>query len=365
MSNLGIYIHIPFCLKKCDYCDFVSFTHKRFDDYFCALNKEIELYKNLISKREVDSIFIGGGTPSVVCAGYITEVLGKFNKTKDCEITIEVNPKTVNEEKLKEYKNAGINRISIGMQSAVDKELKKLNRIHNFEEFKECYNLVRKCGFSNVNIDIMFGIPYQTYESFIYTLGKAKELNPEHISCYSLIVEENTPFYNMKLELPDEETERRMYENTPKILKNYMRYEISNYSKKGYECRHNMKYWEFQDYLGLGVNAHSFTDGVRNQNTDDFDTYIEKIKKGEVPVINSEKESNEELLKDYIITGLRLVKGIDINTINEKFKIDFLKEYESVIKKYAEEKYMILENNSLKFTEKGFSISNYILCDFI
>lgn len=365
MMNLGIYIHIPFCIKKCSYCDFVSFETNNYDEYFNALSKEIELYKDFISERKIDTVFIGGGTPSVVNPYYIEKILSKFNITGDTEVTIETNPKTLTDEKLKKYLDIGINRISIGMQSANDNELKSLGRIHNFNDFLKSYELTVNAGFKNINIDTMFGIPGQTTESFKRTLKEIKKLNPTHISSYSLIIEEGTPFYKMELDLPKEDDERKMYELLSKELFGYKRYEISNFAKEGFECRHNLKYWTFEDYLGLGLNSHSFIKDTRFFNTNNMAEYINQLLVDKKPVLEYQKEEKEELLSDFIITGLRLEKGIKISKVNRTFEIDFCEKYKDIIEKYSELGMLKLDNDSLSFTEKGFSISNYILSDFI
>jgi len=365
MMNLGIYIHIPFCLKKCNYCDFVSFENGNISGYFEALEKEIELYSDLIKNRKIDSVFIGGGTPSAVNPCYIGEVLKKFNLSNDCEVTIETNPKTLTLEKLKNYSEMGINRISIGMQSMNDNELKILGRAHTAYDFLKSYELIVKSGFTNINIDTMFGIPGQNLMNFENTINEVKRLNPTHISSYSLIIEEGTPFYTMKLELPEEDEERKMYQYLLDTLNLYKRYEISNFSKKGYECRHNLKYWTMQDYLGVGLNSHSFIENKRFYNTDNLEEYITKLKNSEYPVSEISCENNDELIKDYVITGLRLSDGINIKNINNKFKIDFISKYKEVVDKYVKLKMLELKNGNLKFTNKGFSVSNYILSDFI
>ena len=365
MNNLGIYIHVPFCKKKCNYCDFVSFKSENFKEYFDALLREVDLYKDYISENEIDSIFIGGGTPSLVDPLCIEKVLKKFKVKNGCEITIETNPKTLDLEKLKKYKDMGINRISIGMQSANDNELKYLGRIHTFSDFLKSYELVCDAGFSNINVDTMFGIPSQTLESFEKTLNEVKKINPAHISSYSLIIEEGTPFYNMELNLPSEDEERKMYEMLSDLLSSYNKYEISNFAKECFECKHNIKYWTMQNYLGLGLNSHSFIDGTRFWNTDLMNEYITRLSDGCYPVKEHEKESTRELVTDYIITGLRLIEGINTEKINKKFGINFYDEFKDIILKYEDLDMLEFKNNILRFTEKGISVSNYILSDFI
>ncbi len=365
MMNLGLYIHIPFCVQKCRYCDFVSFENGNQDIYFDALFKETEMYKKFIQSRKTDTIFIGGGTPSAVNPCYIQKLLDILNPDSDCEITIETNPKTLTEEKLKIYKESGINRISIGMQSANDNELLYLGRIHNFDDFKKSYEMILNAGFKNINIDTMFGIPMQNLKSFENTLNEVLNLSPTHISSYSLIVEEGTPFYKMELPLPSESEEREMYVMLKEKLKDYERYEISNFAKKGYECKHNLKYWTMEDYLGLGLNSHSFVNNIRFSNTSSLEEYINLTRSEKKPVILSEKEDDLELLKDTIITGLRLSEGINIKKINKKFGIDFYEKYKRIIEKYIDGGFLEIKKENLCFTDKGFSVSNYILSDFI
>lgn len=361
----GVYIHVPFCLKKCLYCDFVSYVCDEHSRYFDCLMKEADMYEDVLSVDKADSIFIGGGTPTSVKEKYITGILNKIKRQENCEITIEANPGTVTYEKLKAYRDSGINRISIGLQSANDDELKKLGRIHNYNEFLYAYEKAVDVGFSNINVDIMFGIPGQSVESFRNTLSKVTELSPSHISCYSLIVEEGTPFYDMELDLPDEESERKMYSLMLNNSCGYERYEISNFCKKGYECRHNIKYWQFEDFIGLGAGAYSFINGERFSNHSNLHDYIRNIEKGELPVAEREKESREELIKDYIITALRMTKGISFSDFFEKFGKSFEDTYTELINKYTGTGHFIKGDNSLSFSDKGFEVSNYILSDFI
>ncbi|MDY2608003.1 MAG: radical SAM family heme chaperone HemW [Lachnospiraceae bacterium] len=310
--SAGIYIHIPFCKQKCLYCDFVSAK---------GCDRDMELYEEALLKEiesteidePVDSVFFGGGTPSVYKVEYIEEILKiifrKYNIVKDkAEITIEVNPGTVDYDKLKRYRAAGINRISIGLQSADNEELKLLGRIHTYGKFVETYTEARRAGFNNINIDLMSAIPYQTVNSFMETLKKVVKLNPEHISAYSLIIEEGTPFYNKYGEngefsdaIPSEETDREMYHMTKTFLKEngYERYEISNYAKKGYECKHNIKYWSRDNYYGFGVAAASLVNNLRYSNISDGDKYIDILLGG---------KSNR--------TGIEGINNTNINEIN-------------------------------------------------
>ena len=286
-KSLGIYIHIPFCVKKCKYCDFLSGpagadVQKKYVD---QLIKEIEQYQSLLKESQTETLFFGGGTPSILPGEEmvrIMETIRKYaNLSEDAEISMEVNPGTVTKEKLLQWKAAGINRISFGLQSAKEEELKKLGRIHTFEQFLENYHLARECGFTNINVDLMSALPGQTVESWKQTMDQVIALNPEHISAYSLIIEEGTPFYDAYEDhpelLPSEEEEREMYYETRAFLasKGYERYEISNYAKKGYECRHNLSYWDRIDYLGLGLGAASLLGTVRKTNQTELSKYLE------------------------------------------------------------------------------------------
>ncbi len=363
--STGVYIHVPFCKRKCLYCDFVSCSKDNHSEYFDFLLKEADMYKNILSVESIDSIFIGGGTPSYVDGKYISGILEKFNPETDAEITIEANPGTLTKEKLKIYKNAGINRISIGLQSANDDELKALGRIHTFDEFLNSYEMATATGFSNINIDLMFGIPNQTLVSFSKTLDEVYKLNPTHISCYSLIIEEGTPFYNMELSLPSEEEEREMYKLICENEKGYERYEISNFAKKGYECKHNIKYWTFQDFIGLGLNAYSFYKGKRYSNYDSFESYFNAINNNRLPISFEENETEEELVKDYIITAMRMSKGISYEDFKKRFSFDFYEAYKNIIEKFISSGHIIKTDNGIAFSDKGFEVSNSILTEFL
>lgn len=365
MMSLGIYIHIPFCVKKCNYCDFVSFPIGNTEAYFEALLKEIDMYSSFLKERRIDTVFIGGGTPSAVDYKYVGKILSKLDLGYAKEVTIEANPKTLDSEKLKAYLSYGINRISMGMQSANDNELKILGRIHSHYDFLKSYELIVKSGFSNINVDTMFGIPEQTLKSFKNTLSEIKRLNPSHVSSYSLIVEEGTPFYTMNLNLPDEDTEREMFECIKDELYGYERYEISNYSKTGYECLHNIKYWQMEDFLGIGLNSYSFVGNKRFNNYSDMKSYISSVKSGRKPVFEVVSEDINELFKDAVITGLRMCKGINLDEIKERYNVDIFEKNEKKIKEYVSSGFMSLKGNILSFTEKGFSVSNFILSNLI
>ena len=373
----GIYIHIPFCKQKCLYCDFVSAcgSEKDMHRYQIALLNEIE---STVINQTVDSVFFGGGTPSLYPKEYIGEIMYLLRQknvlSKKIECTIEANPGTLSYDKLCYYKSVGINRISIGLQSANDNELKVLGRIHTFNEFVESFENARKAGFENINIDLMSAIPTQTFESYVQTLKKVVELNPEHISAYSLIIEEGTPFYDKyygddefeKL-LPDEDTEREMYHYTKEFLiKNgYSRYEISNYSKKGYECKHNLKYWERVNYYGFGVAAASLVNDVRYLNTNKRKDYIEN--NGEIEKIRVEENilSVDEQIEEFMFLGLRKTKGIYIEEFRNNFGKNIYDVYGEVIKKHIDNGLLKEKDKRIFLTDKGLDISNFVMSEFV
>lgn len=375
--ELELYIHVPFCVKKCAYCDFLSgpadYEHKR--KYLDALLKEIQNYKKnqQISDYMVTSIFFGGGTPSIFNGEWICEIMNAvqqtFNLKSDAEITIEANPGTVDEEKLNLYKKAGINRISFGCQSADNEELKMLGRIHTWEAFLDSYAMARACGFDNVNVDLMSGLPGQTVSSWKQTLEKVIRLKPEHISAYSLIVEEGTPFYEMadKLNLPDEDAERSMYEYTGEILKKYgyEQYEISNYARAGYECRHNIGYWTGRAYLGLGLGSSSLFEGKRFSNTDDMEKYLEQS--GQIEELRQDVMilTKENQMEEFMILGLRMNQGVSEAEFEKRFKISIDTVYGEILNKYEQTGHLQRKQGQISFTRKGISVSNPILAEML
>jgi len=370
-KNLALYIHIPFCIRKCLYCDFLSgpFTEGDRTIYISALIEEIKEKSISYNQRTVMSIFFGGGTPSILSGEEMISIMSviktNYHLSDSCEITMEMNPGTVDKSKIEGYVRAGINRVSIGLQSANDDELRRLGRIHNYEEFLEAYQLVNEAGIHNVNVDLMSGIPGQTIASFKDTLHKVLSLKPalNHISAYSLIIEEGTPFYDMELDIPDEETDREMYKITNDILgqNGLRRYEISNYSREGYECRHNIVYWKRGDYLGLGLGASSMIDNTRWKNTSDILEYCSKS----FGKFEEEFLSAQNQMEEFMFLGLRLTKGISVNDFIEYFNTGLPKEYEKVIDKYISLGYLVKDGENIRFTESGIDISNVILSEFL
>ena len=373
MKEISLYIHIPFCKQKCLYCDFPSYAGKEdlMDQYIEALNKEIlEKGKNYI----INSIFIGGGTPSYLTNNNLKILLNTLNKLnlKDTlEFTVECNPGTLTEESLKIMKNNKVNRLSIGVQSSKNNLLKNIGRIHSYEEFKNNYILARKLGFNNINVDLMFGLPNQKVEEWRETLEEISNLNPEHISAYSLIIEEGTCFYNLykqnKLELPSEENEREMYLLTKKILskKGYHQYEISNFSKEGKECLHNKVYWKCNEYLGLGVSASSFIDENRIKNIDNIEEYIGKIDKNENVIDEIHRNTKKDDYEEFVFMGLRMINGIELSEFKRRFGKDIYDVYKNVIEKNIKKELLINDSGRLYLSSKGIEISNYVMSDFI
>lgn len=366
---IGLYIHIPFCLKKCKYCDFNSFYFTEIDkkNYLLALSNEMEKYKG----TSCDTVFIGGGTPTSLNAEELTFLLSKINEiftlSEACEFTVEANPKTLNSEKLELMRRYRVTRLSVGVQSFNDNELLKLGRVHTAGEAEETILLCKKHGFDNINIDIMSAIPDQTIKSFEFNIEKAIELNPAHISCYSLILEEGTPLYseyeNGKLILPDEETERRMYELCCERLKNsgYLQYEISNFAKKGFEAKHNIKYWQCCEYLGIGLSAHSYLGSVRTSNTDSFSSYIN----GNNEDRQKEILSIQDKMSEFMFMGLRMTQGVSEKEFYKRFGIEMKKVFEKPLSKFTKMGMIEEENGFFRLSHSALSVSNQIMCEFI
>ena len=378
MEELGIYIHIPFCKQKCFYCDFCSFANKNEmqGKYVETVINEI---KNITHKEKytVTTIYLGGGTPSILNPDYIKSILqeikSSFEILDDAEITIEINPGTVNEEKLKKYKEYGINRLSIGLQSGNDKILKKIGRIHDYKQFEETFFYARKCGFKNINVDLMIGLPTQAVEDVKQTLEKIIQKNPEHISVYSLIIEEGTIIEKLinenKLQLPDEETERIMYWTVVNELKEngYNQYEISNFSKKTYESKHNTNCWKQKQYIGLGTSAHSYLNKKRYSNTNNIEEYIKNIQENNISknITIHEEQTEESTMNEYMLLGLRMIQGININEFKQKFKIDPTIKYKETLEKLQKENLIQITKTSIKLTKQGIDFGNIVWEEFI
>lgn len=384
MKRLGIYVHIPFCIKKCGYCDFYSVgaDEERKKEYIEALIKEIEGEDSKKYKEfAVKTIYFGGGTPSLLPAEFLGEVLKTIRQNFQLseeegypEITVECNPEAIEYEKLLFYKEMGVNRISIGLQSANDEELKLLGRVHSYEKFLESHALVRKAGFQNVNVDVMSGLPTQTMESYRKTVEEVIRLNPEHIASYSLILEEGTPFFKKYSEgekmarlLPNEEVEREMYYFTDKRLKEagYERYEISNYAKKGYASRHNSSYWERIPYLGFGVAAASQFEKKRWVNVANLKEYIVRIEEGQSVKTEEIELSRENEIEETMFLGLRMSAGVEKERFFRNFRKDIYEVYPDVLKKQIQNDFLEDRDGFIRLTEKGIDVSNQILCEFL
>lgn len=353
------YIHIPFCARKCLYCDFNSFDNKGelIEHYIEALIAEIKSY----DVEDLDTIYIGGGTPSFIDAKYISKVLSVLPKERAQEITIEVNPGTVDFDKLLEYKKAGINRVSMGLQTTDNEILKEIGRIHTLQEFETAYNLVREVGFENVNVDLMFGLPNQSLEIFRQSVEYLIRLKPEHISSYSLILHDDM-FEN----LPSEEEERAMYHYLVSRLKEagYEHYEISNFSLNGFESKHNMAYWKQREYYGFGAGASSYLNGKRYTNVADLKKYIEMIGNEKNVSVLEEEETYESKINEYMMLGLRIVNGINIKEVNEKFGIDVLSRYKVSLEKLLNLG-LIEINENIFLTSKGLDLANIVWEEFV
>ncbi|NBI05667.1 radical SAM family heme chaperone HemW [Senegalia massiliensis] len=376
MKDAALYIHIPFCIKKCDYCDFTSFCYneKKVEEYISLLLKEIDMYSDIVTEYKFKTLFFGGGTPSLVNEKFIGDILEKLNdkfKLDLEEITIEANPKTLNKNKLLYYKKMGINRISVGVQSFQDRILNDIGRVHNKNDFLSTYNLLKETGFTNINTDIMFNLPDQNIEDVLESLNQMIKLNIPHISFYSLSIEEGTPFYKRynegNLNISHEDIERKMYHEGIKVLEknNIYQYEISNFSKKGYECKHNMYYWKLKPYLGLGVSSHSNMFSKRWGNTKNYLDYKSNIYKNKFPVDYSENIDLETEMSEYIILGLRLNEGISKIKFKERYNIELDKKFKKAIEESIG--YGLIENKKdrIYLTKKGRDLSNRVFSLFI
>ena len=369
---LELYVHIPFCVRKCQYCDFLSgpSDEETKDRYIEALLKEIRAAEHT-EDYEIVSVFIGGGTPSALKAEAIASIMRtlqeQFFFCEDAEVTIEANPGTVDLEKLTIYRNVGINRLSLGLQSTDAEELKLLGRIHSYEEFLKSYEWAREAGFSNINIDLMFAIPGQTGEAWRQHLYQVAELNPEHISAYSLIIEEGTPFAEQNLDLPDEDTEYQMYEDTAEILERYgyRQYEISNYAKQGYMCRHNAGYWQRREYLGFGLGASSLYGGMRFSNTHQMQEYLKESRNPDQIRKDVTVLSRNEQIEEFMFLGLRMTEGISEKNFEENFDVRLMDVYGDILQKYEETGFMEHIETKWRLTRKGIHVSNHILADFL
>ena len=388
MKDIGIYVHIPFCKHKCYYCDFISYANKEslVERYINVLIREITDvatgnrldYENGIDELfNVNTIYIGGGTPSFIESKYIVNIISTikeyFKINENAEITLEVNPGTVNENKLKDYFNAGVNRLSIGLQATNDSLLKEIGRIHTYEEFLNTYKLARKIGFKNINADLMIGLPKQTIEDVEKAVNDLIKLGLEHISVYSLILEEGTVLEEQirsgKLKLPEDEEEREMYWKVKSILEanGYIHYEISNFAKKGYESQHNLDCWRQKEYVGFGVAAHSYTNGVRYSNIENLEEYIENYEndKLEDNFVFNEKQTHNMKVKEYMMLGLRKLKGVSIQEFKEKFAANPIYVFKNELEKLVNEDLLEIDGDYIRLTKRGLDLANLVWEEFV
>ena len=404
-KELELYIHIPFCVKKCNYCDFLSFPadESTQEDYVIALKKEIAFYGRQYPGRVLTTVYIGGGTPSWLTERYMAEILSEvfrsFTVAPEAEISIECNPGTITGHKFQVYRDSGINRLSIGLQSADNEELKVIGRIHTWEQFLKTYEMARDHGFSNINIDLMYSLPGQTAETWYASLQKVLRLRPEHISAYSLIIEKGTPFYDLyKFDavnqqaglptdaLPTEEEVYRMTKMTEQLLKEagYEHYEISNFALPGFACRHNIGYWKRIDYLGVGLGSASLLDNIRYTNTNELYTYLkeaEHLRAGlwqqeqadgttaELPAVNLhaavEPVGRKAQMEETMFLGMRMTEGVYRTEFERNFGIPVEAVYGTVLQHLQEEKLLLKREGRIFLTEMGQDVSNYVLAQFL
>lgn len=385
---ISLYVHIPFCLRKCRYCDFLSAPQTDIDRerYVKALILEIKTQKDCPAGRPVDTVFFGGGTPSVLSADQIGRIMDALREVflilPDAEVSLETNPGTADFDKLSAFKKAGINRLSMGVQSMHDEELRLLGRIHTADQALEAFKTARAAGFDNINIDLMSALPGQTFDSWADSLRQAVEWRPEHISAYSLIIEPGTPFSALYdagelPPLPDEETDRKMYHYTREYLAQhgYGRYEISNYALKGRECRHNSGYWTGHPYLGFGIGAASYVNGARFSNIPDFETYIVEMEKAGIPAeieqvygkVRTEIHSltEQEKMEEFMFLGLRMTAGVKTSDFASRFGKSLDEVYGDVIRRHLAQGLLQRTPEGFCLTERGTDVSNYVMADYL
>lgn len=387
-KEIGLYVHMPFCKQKCYYCDFISYANKynMVDRYIQCLKKEIIQYANenkimskhgLEPKYVIKTIYIGGGTPSSIDELYIINILQKikenFQIKNDAEITIEVNPGTVNKEKLETYREIGINRLSIGLQAVQDEILKSIGRIHTFKDFENTYKYAREVGFNNINVDLMINLPNQTLDNVKESVKAILNLKPEHISVYSLILEEDTKLYEMvkskQVALEPEEVERQMYWYVKETLEKYkyIQYEISNFAKSGFQSQHNIDCWNQEEYIGVGIAASSFIENKRYSNISNLEEYMDNIESG-MPnknLILDEVLDFESKMNEFMMLGLRTIQGVDIKKFEQKFKINPIIKYCKILEKLNHEGLIEIDANNIKLSNKGIDLANVVWEEFV
>lgn len=377
--GIGLYIHIPFCLKKCNYCDFISyrFNPALVKAYLTALDKEMALYSNSLppEEKQLETIYIGGGTPTCLRTNELYEVLKAcryhFTWLPEIEVTVEANPSTVDLEKLTILRQAGVNRLSIGVQTSNDNLLQVLGRQHNFEQAVETVRLARQAGFGNINLDLIFGIPGQTLTLWRKCLAKIVNMSPQHISVYNLQLEEKTPLWEKvksgQLKACSEETELAMFEQAIEFLKdnNYLQYEISNFARAGYQCRHNLRYWRNIPYLGLGPSAHSYLRRYRFNNTENINNYLDSLTEGKLPVSQVEFISKQVEMQETVFLGLRLLQGLDLTTFFTRFGCRIEDVFAAQLKSLLHLGLVEIFNSSLRLTKNGLPVANLVFREFV
>jgi oxygen-independent coproporphyrinogen-3 oxidase len=378
MKKIGIYIHIPFCRQKCGYCDFYSTRWNDYDEkkFTEAVISEIKSYNDKLNGNCIaDTIYFGGGTPSIVNPENLSRIMENLHQTIEIddypEISMEANPNTLTVEKLKAYREIGINRISVGIQSLNDKILKKIGRIHNSNEAIDSINMCKQTGFKNINADVMFNIPGQSIKDVESTLSKIIRTGIRHISFYSLKLENGTPMYDLekngKITMPDENLEREMYYEGRSLMEknNIFQYEISNFAESGFECRHNLKYWNQEEYIGIGPSAHSFLNSIRYSNSQNLYLYCENSFKGIFERIIEEELDKDDLMIEYIMLQLRLTEGLNAEDFKKKFSTDFKETYKMQINYLVKNDLLEINDNFVRLTKKGMDISNYVIEEFM
>ena len=377
MKKIALYIHVPFCVQKCLYCDFLSMPASQSiqEEYITVLVDELRYWQGRLKGQYVlGSIFMGGGTPTVLAPEFLWQiggVLHDFSWVPNMEFTIEANPGTLTPEHIPALRYLGVNRVSLGLQSAQEQELQRLGRIHTFQDFVESYQLLQEHGFANINIDLMADIPGQTIESYVDTLDRVLRLCPKHISSYSLLIEEGTPFYEMnrqgKLQIPSEETDRQMYALTKERLaaEGYQRYEISNYARPGWECRHNLTYWQMEEYLGVGLGSASYWNGKRFSNERDLHAYLSQ--KADSHVAEAQILSKQEEMEEYVFLGLRMTQGISPEAYQKRFGVDFYQLYQKILQDLQKNGLLAETENRdrIYLTDRGIDVSNVVLAEFL
>ena len=376
-TMLGLYIHIPFCLAKCAYCAFVSYPVKNFDpdSYVKALYREIDFWSERCAGEQFSSIFIGGGTPTILpdddLTGILARLHNKFQISTEAEISVETNPNTIDKGKAVTLRKAGVNRLSIGIQPFDDRTLQLINRTHTSKEGRDAVKIARQAGFDNINLDLIYGLPEQDPANWRKTLKEALALEPEHLAAYQLSIDPGSTFARQaekgELQLPDEEQEAEMHDDTARIMaaSDLNRYEISNYALPGKLCRHNLIYWHNEEYLGFGAGAVSFRSGLRIRNTPDPVLYEKRLQSGEPPWLDSEALPRETSFRETVIMGLRLIEGIDLGRLKERFGIDTLEYYGETMERLLEDKLVEITNNRLKLTATALPVANQVLSKLV